>query len=105
MCPASKTLFECRVVICLASNAPPRPPKTVSGQFADIKPEQCNVMSKQVIEHAGVPVGIAVPDEGQLRFIAVKFDVFELDQRRFESLSQLQGTIRSHLLSGNTLAA
>ncbi|SOC45197.1 serine hydrolase [Rhizobium subbaraonis] len=38
-------------------------------------------MSKQVIEHAGVPVGIAIPDEGQLRFFAVKFSVFDLDQR------------------------
>ncbi|WP_411032814.1 hypothetical protein [Shinella sp. BYT-45] len=62
-------------------------------------------MSKQVIEYAGVPVGIAVPEEGLLRFIAVKFHVFELDQRRFATLGQLNSAVRSHLSSGERLAA
>lgn len=62
-------------------------------------------MSKQVVEHAGVPVGIAVADEGQLRFIAVKFDVFDLDERRFATLGHLKDTIRKHLMTGTTLAA
>jgi hypothetical protein len=62
-------------------------------------------MIKQVIEHAGVPVGIAIPDEGQLRFIAVKFSVFDLDQRRFETLGQLQKTVRHHLLTETAHAA
>ena len=32
-------------------------------------------MKKQVIEYAGVPVGIVIPDEDRLKFIAVKFHV------------------------------
>lgn len=42
-------------------------------------------MDKQVIEHAGIPVGIVVPDGDALKFIAVKFPVIELDGARFES--------------------
>ncbi|QRM56177.1 hypothetical protein [Sinorhizobium sp. BG8] len=62
-------------------------------------------MSKQVIEYAGVPVGIAVTEEGQLRFIAVKFNVFDLDQRQFPTLGQLNGAVQSHLSSSQPLAA
>jgi hypothetical protein len=42
-------------------------------------------MQKQVIEFAGQPVGIVVPDEGMLKFIAVKFHVHDLDNHRFAS--------------------
>jgi hypothetical protein len=42
-------------------------------------------MQKQVIEFAGQPVGIVVPDEGMLKFIAVKFHVHDLDNERFHS--------------------
>jgi hypothetical protein len=42
-------------------------------------------MSKQVIEYGGLPVGIVIPAEGQLRFLAVKFHVMDLDGRRFPS--------------------
>ena len=62
-------------------------------------------MSKQVIEYAGVPVGIAIPEEGALRFVAVKFHVFDLDQRRFATLSQLQGAVHTHMSSTERLAA
>ncbi|MGQ3215794.1 MAG: hypothetical protein ACT6U0_18825 [Shinella sp.] len=62
-------------------------------------------MSKQVIEYAGVPVGIAVPENGALRFIAVKFHVFDLDQHRFANLGQLNGAVRSHMSSDERLAA
>lgn len=62
-------------------------------------------MSKQVIEYAGVPVGIAVPEEGSLRFIAVKFNVFDLDQCRFASLGQLNDAVHSHLAPAERLAA
>lgn len=34
-------------------------------------------MAKQVIEYAGVPVGIVVPDKDLLKFIAVKFHVHD----------------------------
>lgn len=40
-------------------------------------------MKKQVIEYGGEPVGIVIPDEGMLRFIAVKFHVHDLDNHRF----------------------
>lgn len=42
-------------------------------------------MHKQVIEFGGVPVGIVVPAEGRLRFIAVKFHVMALDGQSFAS--------------------
>ncbi|NTF17384.1 hypothetical protein G6L37_03010 [Agrobacterium rubi] len=42
-------------------------------------------MNKQVIEFAGQPVGIVVPDDGMLKFIAVKFHVHDLDNHRFSS--------------------
>ncbi|MBB3979513.1 hypothetical protein GGQ64_004755 [Rhizobium azooxidifex] len=62
-------------------------------------------MNKQVIEYAGVPVGIAIPEEGAVRFVAVKFHVFDLDQRRFSTLGQLQGAVHSHMSSTERLAA
>ncbi|TNM60489.1 hypothetical protein [Aliirhizobium smilacinae] len=42
-------------------------------------------MQKQVIEFAGEPVGIVIPDENRLKFIAVKFHVIDLDEQRFDS--------------------
>jgi hypothetical protein len=42
-------------------------------------------MMKQVIEYAGVPVGIVIPDKDFLKFIAVKFDVHDLDGQHFAS--------------------
>ncbi len=62
-------------------------------------------MQKQVIEFGGLPVGIAVPDQGELRFIAVKFHVIGLDERRFPSISELKRAIRDHLRSGQAVAA
>jgi hypothetical protein len=62
-------------------------------------------MQRQVIEHGGLPVGIAIPDNGQLRFIAVKFHVIDLDNRRFSSVGDLRAAIGRHLLSGQALAA
>ena len=37
-------------------------------------------MQRQVVEYAGVPVGILVPDSDRLKFIAVKFHVHDLDE-------------------------
>lgn len=56
-------------------------------------------MMKQVIEYAGVPVGIVVPDEGRLRFIAVKFHVHDLDGQHFASPSDVLRAIHQ-MMSG-----
>ncbi|MEZ2129699.1 MULTISPECIES: hypothetical protein [unclassified Sinorhizobium] len=46
-------------------------------------------MMKQVIEYAGMPVGIVVPDKDHLKFIAVKFHVHDLDGQLFASPSEV----------------
>lgn len=40
---------------------------------------------KQVIEYAGIPVGILVPEGNRFKFIAVKFHVYDLDGQYFSS--------------------
>lgn len=63
-------------------------------------------MEKQVVEYAGVPVGIVVPDAGRLRFIAVKFHVYDLNDRYFSSPSDVVQAIHSiSQASGNAAAA
>ncbi|HBF28290.1 hypothetical protein [Rhizobium sp.] len=63
-------------------------------------------MSKQVIEHDGIPVGIAVPHNSNLlRFIAVKFHVIDLDDRVYPSVSDLHAAIRMHVNASHSLAA
>lgn len=54
-------------------------------------------MQRQVIEHGGIPVGIAIPDNDVFRFIAVKFHVIDLDERRFSTLGELRAAIRRHV--------
>ncbi|UVC10934.1 hypothetical protein IHQ71_10315 [Rhizobium sp. TH2] len=51
-------------------------------------------MSKQVIEYAGEPVGIAIPENGKLKFIAVKFHVMDLDEQVFPSAEAVNAAIR-----------
>lgn len=51
-------------------------------------------MQKQVIEYRGEPVGIVVPDEDRLKFIAVKFHVIDLDERLFKSADEVRLAIR-----------
>lgn len=59
-------------------------------------------MAKQVIEYAGVPVGIVVPDRDRLKFIAVKFHVHDLDGQHFASTSDVLQAIHSLIsASGN----
>lgn len=41
-------------------------------------------MTRQVIEYAGIPVGIVVPDEG-----ALKFHVYDLDGQHFAAASDV----------------
>ncbi|EHS52636.1 hypothetical protein PDO_1396 [Rhizobium sp. PDO1-076] len=62
-------------------------------------------MELQVVEYGGVPVGIAVPHENRLRFIAVKFHVIELDNRLYESPAELRAAIGRHVVNGSGLAA
>ena len=52
------------------------------------------VMSKQVIEYAGEPVGITVPENGKLKFIAVKFHVMDLDEQVCPSAEAVNAAIR-----------
>ena len=54
-------------------------------------------MQRQVVEYAGVPVGILVPDANRMKFIAVKFHVHDLDERHFESASDGKAAIRELL--------
>lgn len=62
-------------------------------------------MHRQVIEFAGIPVGIAVPRNDRLRFIAVKFHVIELDNREFASAGEIRAAISAHLDGQQQLAA
>ncbi len=60
-------------------------------------------MQKQVIEFAGEPVGIVVPDENRLKFIAVKFHVIDLDEQRFDTPDDVRVAI-GKLVSSKNLA-
>ena len=54
-------------------------------------------MQKQVIEFAGVPVGIVIPDADRLKVIAVKIHVHELDEQHFDSPAEVKRAIRDLL--------
>ncbi|MDK1384294.1 hypothetical protein QN219_25045 [Sinorhizobium sp. 7-81] len=56
-------------------------------------------MSKQVIEYDGEAVGVVVPDEDRLKFLAVKYHVWDLDAQRFRSADEARAAIRN-LLAG-----
>lgn len=62
-------------------------------------------MQKQVIEFAGEPVGIVVPDENRLKFIAVKFHVIDLDEQRFDSPDDVRMAISRLVASKNAAPA
>ncbi|MDI7861828.1 hypothetical protein MRS76_07645 [Rhizobiaceae bacterium n13] len=59
-------------------------------------------MKRQVIEFAGEPVGIVVPDQDRLKFIAVKFHVHDLDERRFASADEVRVAIGDLLRNRNS---
>ncbi|KQM31420.1 MULTISPECIES: hypothetical protein [Rhizobium/Agrobacterium group] len=61
-------------------------------------------MQKQVIEFAGEPVGIVVPDNNRLKFIAVKFHVHDLDEQRFDSAEDVRTAIRNLVRNRNVAA-
>jgi hypothetical protein len=50
-------------------------------------------MDKQVIQYAGEPVGIAVPENGKLKFIAVKYHVMDLDEQLFPTAEDMNAAI------------
>lgn len=54
-------------------------------------------MQRQVVEYAGVPVGILIPDSNRMKFIAVKFHVHDLDERHFDSANDVKAAIRELL--------
>ncbi|MGF0536640.1 hypothetical protein ACQQ2Q_01505 [Agrobacterium sp. ES01] len=58
-------------------------------------------MEKQVVEYAGVPVGITVPDGDRVKFIAVKFPVIELDGGSYSSITELRRAIHAHMSSSS----
>jgi hypothetical protein len=51
-------------------------------------------MDKTVIEFAGEPVGIAVPEDGKFKFIAVKYHVMDLDEQFFTSPEAVSAAVR-----------
>lgn len=57
------------------------------------------IMEKQVVEYAGIPVGISVADGDRIKFIAVKFPVIDLDGGTYKSLEDLQRAIHVHMQS------
>lgn len=54
-------------------------------------------MEKRVIEYAGIPVGISVPEGDRVKFIAVKFPVIELDGGTYRNIVELQLAIHDHM--------
>lgn len=59
-------------------------------------------MKKQMVEFAGQPVGIVVPENGRLKFVAVKFHVHGLDGRLFDTMEELRHAIRTHVSDFST---
>jgi hypothetical protein len=62
-------------------------------------------MLKQVVEYAGIPVGVLVPRDDSFTFLAVKFHVMGLDGRRFSSLADARNAIHAHVARAGMLAA
>lgn len=60
---------------------------------------------KQVVEHQGVPVGVLIPHDGCLAFMAVKYDVIELDGKNFASVAEAREAVRIHVSQRAVLAA
>ena len=60
---------------------------------------------KQVVEYQGIPVGVLIPRDDRLAFVAVKFDVMELDGRHFSSAAEVREAIRAHVTHRVALAA
>ncbi|MGO8003382.1 hypothetical protein [Rhizobium ruizarguesonis] len=55
-------------------------------------------MQKQAVVFKGQD-GIAVPVENRLKFIAVRFNVIDLDNRLFDTVTEIRRAITEHLAS------
>ncbi|NHT74389.1 hypothetical protein C8J35_10320 [Rhizobium sp. PP-F2F-G38] len=53
--------------------------------------------NRQVIEINGEAVGVVVPDAGTLKFVAVKYHVWELDAQRFATADAARHAVVAHL--------
>ena len=51
-------------------------------------------MNKQVIEFGGEAVGVVVPDADRLKFVAVKYHVWDLDSRYFRTADEARVAVR-----------
>ncbi|MDR9805541.1 hypothetical protein [Rhizobium hidalgonense] len=56
-------------------------------------------MQKQAVVFNGQEFGIAVPVENRLKFIAVRFNVIDLDNRLFDTVIEIRRAITEHLAS------
>jgi len=56
-------------------------------------------MQKQAVVFNGQEVGIAVPVENRLKFIAVRFNVIDLDNKLFDTVTEIRRAITEHLAS------
>ncbi|MBY5529358.1 MULTISPECIES: hypothetical protein [Rhizobium] len=56
-------------------------------------------MQKQAVVFNGQEVGIAVSVENRLKFIAVRFNVIDLDNRLFDTVTEIRRAITEHLAS------
>ena len=61
-------------------------------------------MEKQVIEVGGEAVGVVVPDQDGLRFVAVKYHVWALDSQRFNSADEARAAIRKLMAAPRAVA-
>ena len=57
------------------------------------------VMQRQAVVFNGQEVGIAVPVNNRLKFIAVRFQVIDLDNEVFDTVTEIRRAIRDHLAS------
>ena len=62
-------------------------------------------MTKHVVEYQGVAVGVLLPRDGCLAFMAVKYDVMELDGKSFSSPTEARDAVRAHLTQRVSMAA
>ena len=58
-------------------------------------------MQRQAVVFNGQEVGIVVPEENRLRFIAVRFHVIDLDNKVFDTLADIRRAISEHLVPAN----
>ncbi|OWW00134.1 hypothetical protein ATY81_25415 [Rhizobium sp. R72] len=62
-------------------------------------------MQKQAVVFNGQEVGIVIPAEDRLKFIAVRFHVIGLDNRLFDTVTDVRRAITEHLAAGSAPSA